>query len=96
MSRVKGNSLRKINMRCCSSLWPNSFGSLEIGKERGWLPATRAQFDALRGPTGALIIGDAEKVAGRILYVDEGLGGLSRITFQMGVSALPRTVLANG
>src|SRR6267143_3124386 len=41
----------------------------EIGKERGWPPATRAQFDALRGPTGALIIGDAEKVAEKILSV---------------------------
>src|SRR5580700_1006283 len=61
----------------------------EIGKERGWPPATRAQFDALRGPTGALIIGDAQKVAEKILYVNEVLGGLSRITFQMGVSALP-------
>src|ERR1700758_5556116 len=61
----------------------------EIGKERGWPPATRAQFDALLGPTGALIIGDAEKVAEKILYVNEVLGGLSRITFQMGVSALP-------
>ena len=61
----------------------------EIGKERGWPPATRAQFDTLRGPTGALIIGDAEKVAEKILYVNEVLGGLSRITFQMGVSALP-------
>src|SRR5712672_916964 len=61
----------------------------EIGKERGWPPATRAQFDALRGPTGALIIGDAERVAEKILYVNEVLGGLSRITFQMGVSALP-------
>jgi len=61
----------------------------EIGKERGWPPATRAQFDALRGPTGALIIGAAEKVSEKILYVNEVLGGLSRITFQMGVSALP-------
>jgi len=61
----------------------------EIGKERGWPPATRAQFDALRGPTGALLIGDAETVAQKILYVNEILGGLSRITFQMGVSALP-------
>ena len=61
----------------------------EIGKERGWPPATRAQFDALRGPTGALLIGDAETVVGKILYVNEVLGGLSRITFQMGVSALP-------
>jgi probable LLM family oxidoreductase len=61
----------------------------EIGKERGWPPATRAQFDALRGPTGALLIGDAETIAEKILYVNEVLGGLSRITFQMGVSALP-------
>src|ERR1700726_3644565 len=61
----------------------------KIGKERGWPPATRAQFDALRGPTGALLIGDAETIAEKILYVDEVLGGLSRITFQMGVSALP-------
>jgi probable LLM family oxidoreductase len=61
----------------------------EIGKERGWPPATRAQFDALRGPTGALLIGDAETVAQKVLYVNEVLGGLSRITFQMGVSALP-------
>jgi probable LLM family oxidoreductase len=61
----------------------------EIGKERGWPPATRAQFDALRGPTGALLIGNADTVAQKIMYVNEVLGGLSRITFQMGVSALP-------
>jgi len=61
----------------------------EIGKERGWSPTTRAQFDATRGPTGALLIGDAETVAKKILYVNEALGGISRITFQMGVSTLP-------
>jgi probable LLM family oxidoreductase len=61
----------------------------EIGKERGWPPTTRAQFDAVRGTTGALIIGDPERVAEKILYVNEALGGLARITFQMGVSALP-------
>ena len=61
----------------------------EIGKERGWPPTTRAQFDATRGPTGALIIGDAETVTDKILYINEALGGISRITFQMGVSTLP-------
>jgi len=61
----------------------------QIGKERGWPPTTRKQFDAVRGPTGALLIGDAETVANKILYVNEVLGGLSRITFQMGVSTLP-------
>src|ERR1700681_4317303 len=61
----------------------------EIGKERGWPPTTRAQFDAVRGPAGALLIGDAETVAEKILYVNEALGGISRITFQMSVSTLP-------
>jgi probable LLM family oxidoreductase len=61
----------------------------EIGKERGWPPTTRAQFDAVRGPTGVLIIGDPERVAEKILYVNEALGGLARVTFQMGVSTLP-------
>jgi probable LLM family oxidoreductase len=60
----------------------------EIGKERGWAPTTREQFDATRGPTGALIIGDAKTVAEKILYVNEALGGISRITFQMGVSTV--------
>jgi hypothetical protein len=39
----------------------------EIGKERGWPAATRVQFDALRGPTGALLIGDSNTVAKKIL-----------------------------
>ncbi|MCI4342909.1 MAG: LLM class flavin-dependent oxidoreductase [Thermoplasmata archaeon] len=60
----------------------------EIGKERGWPPTTRAHFDAQRGPTGALLIGDPETVAKKILYVHRALGGISRITFQMGVSTV--------
>jgi len=61
----------------------------EIGKERGWPPTTRAQFDALRGPKGALLIGDVDTVAKKIVYVNEALGGVTRVTFQMGVSTLP-------
>jgi alkanesulfonate monooxygenase SsuD/methylene tetrahydromethanopterin reductase-like flavin-dependent oxidoreductase (luciferase family) len=62
----------------------------EIGKERGWPPTMMAQFDAERGPTGALLIGDAETVAQKILHVNYALGGISRITFQMGVWTLPQ------
>jgi hypothetical protein len=54
--------------------------------------ATLLKFVAqqsLPQPTGVRIIGDAEKVAEKILYVNEVLGGLSRVTSQMGVSALP-------
>ena len=61
----------------------------EIGKERGWPPVTRAQFDALLGPTGALIVGDPETVAEKILRLNESLGGISRLTFQMSVASLP-------
>src|SRR4029077_16273593 len=61
----------------------------EIGKERGWPPVTPAQFDALLGPSGALIVGDPETVAEKILHVNESLGGVSRLTFQMSVADLP-------
>ena len=57
------------------------FGS--IGKERGFAPPSRSGFDAQRGPTGALFIGDAETVAKKVLSVSEALGGVSRLTFQM-------------
>jgi probable LLM family oxidoreductase len=65
----------------------------EIGKERGWPPVTRAHFDALLGPTGALLVGDPEMVAEKILCLNESLGGISRLTFQMSVAALPHTKL---
>jgi len=60
----------------------------EIGRERGWPPMTRAHFDAQLGPTGALLVGDPETVAEKILRVNESLGGISPITFQMSVAAL--------
>jgi len=60
-----------------------------IGKERGWPPTTRAQFDAVRGPRGALLVGNPEEVAEKILRHSEALGGLARVTFQMGVAEMP-------
>jgi probable LLM family oxidoreductase len=61
----------------------------KIGKERGWPPTTRAQYDAVRGPTGALLIGDAETIAEKIMRVDKDLGGIARLNFQMTVATLP-------
>jgi probable LLM family oxidoreductase len=60
----------------------------KIGKERGWPPVTRAHFDAVRGTHGALLVGNPEEVAGKILRHSEALGGISRITFQMDVAEL--------
>jgi alkanesulfonate monooxygenase SsuD/methylene tetrahydromethanopterin reductase-like flavin-dependent oxidoreductase (luciferase family) len=61
----------------------------QIGKERGWPPTTRAHFNAQLGPTGALLVGDPETVVEKIVQVNEALGGISRLTFQMSVAALP-------
>ena len=65
----------------------------EIGKERGWPPTTRAQFDAVRGPTGALIIGDPELVVEKVLYTNRVIGGISRLDFQMTVGEVPHAVM---
>lgn len=60
-----------------------------IGRERGWAPVTRAQFDAQNGPTGALLVGGAEEIAEKILRHSKALGGISRFSFQMDNAGLP-------
>jgi alkanesulfonate monooxygenase SsuD/methylene tetrahydromethanopterin reductase-like flavin-dependent oxidoreductase (luciferase family) len=65
----------------------------DIGKERGWSGMTRASFDAQRGPYGALLVGDAEEVAEKVIRHSEALGGISRITFQMNAASLPHAKL---
>jgi len=64
-----------------------------IGKERGWPPVTRAQFDPLVGPRGALLLGGPEDVAAKIRRHSEALGGVSRVTFQMDSADLPHAKL---
>ena len=64
-----------------------------VGKERGWAPMTRAQFDAQLTPTGALLVGTADEVAAKILRHSEALGGISRITFMMNGASLPHLKL---
>ena len=65
----------------------------QIGKERGWPAVTRSQFETLRAPSGALMVGEAESVVDKILQMSEALGGISRISFQMSVAALPHAKL---
>ena len=60
----------------------------DIGKERGWRPMTRRDFEAQLGPAGALMIGDPDEVAEKIVHHSDVLGGLSRVTFQMNAASL--------
>lgn len=62
-----------------------------IGKERGWPPVTRSHFDAARSQHGAMMTGNPEEVAEKILRHSESLGGISRVTFQMDVAELSQT-----
>ncbi|TYR32250.1 LLM class flavin-dependent oxidoreductase [Sphingobacterium phlebotomi] len=55
----------------------------KAGKERGWPPVTRAQFDASVAPKGVLVVGGPEQVAEKLLRHSEALGGVDRFTFQM-------------
>jgi len=65
----------------------------DIGRERGWRPPTRRDFDAQLGPTGALIIGTPEEVVEKIIRHSAALGGISRITFQMNAASLSQEKL---
>jgi probable LLM family oxidoreductase len=71
--------------------WAHSF--TKIGRERGWPPVTRPQFEALIAPEGALLVGEPEAVAEKMLGVADALGGIARISFQMSVAALPHEKL---
>jgi len=64
-----------------------------IGRERGWPPVTRAQFDLLLAPRGALLLGSPEEVAAKIKRHSEALGGVSRVTLQMDNADLPHAKL---
>jgi len=60
-----------------------------IGRERGWGPTNRAQFDLLRGPNGALLVGDPDAVAEKILRTNEVLGGISGMSILLNSGAIP-------
>jgi probable LLM family oxidoreductase len=58
-----------------------------IGRERGWPPSGRAEYEALRSPRGAVAAGSPEEVAEKILFEHE-LFGHQRYIGQMSVGAV--------
>ncbi|MEM7335718.1 MAG: LLM class flavin-dependent oxidoreductase [Chloroflexota bacterium] len=55
----------------------------DVGKERGWRQVDRRHFDAQAGEEGALLVGNPEEVAEKIIRHSQALGGISRLTFNM-------------
>ena len=63
-----------------------------IGRERGWPPLTRAQFEHGAGPDGALFVGSPGTVAAKIARVAAGLG-LARFDLKYSAGPLPHEQL---
>ena len=59
-----------------------------IGRERGWQPMRRSQFEAGRSPGGALLVGSPEEVVEKILF-EHDLFGHQRFMAQISVGAMP-------
>ncbi len=70
-----------------------SFGAFalmmnRIGRERGWGPMSRRQFDALRGPRGAFAVGSPQEVVEKILRQHE-IFGHQRFLAQISTGPMP-------
>lgn len=60
----------------------------QLGRERGWGPMTRPQFEMMRSPEGSLVLGDMETVAAKIIRMREVLG-IDRFMLHISVGTLP-------
>jgi probable LLM family oxidoreductase len=74
-------------------LWPHYAAMMtRIGKERGWPPVTRAQFDHGAGADGALCVGSPDTVAAKIIATSKALG-LSRFDMKYSNGTLPQRMI---
>jgi len=59
-----------------------------IGRERGWPPLTRQQFEYARSPKGALMVGGVEQVIQKIVY-EYKLFGYTRFMAHVSLGTVP-------
>jgi alkanesulfonate monooxygenase SsuD/methylene tetrahydromethanopterin reductase-like flavin-dependent oxidoreductase (luciferase family) len=60
----------------------------KIGRERGWPPMSRAQFDADYGPRGHLMLGSPQEVIDKMLF-EHTLFHHDRFLIQFSVGTIP-------
>jgi probable LLM family oxidoreductase len=63
-----------------------------IGRERGWMPMSREQFEASRTLRGANFVGSPQETIDKILY-QHSLFGHGRFLLQMGVGGVPHAAM---
>jgi alkanesulfonate monooxygenase SsuD/methylene tetrahydromethanopterin reductase-like flavin-dependent oxidoreductase (luciferase family) len=59
-----------------------------IGRERGWRPFTRQQFDYLCGPEGPLFVGTPQQITDKLLYISKIFGN-TRFLGQLMLEGMP-------
>ena len=73
--------------------WPRYAMQMgRIGKERGWGPVGRPQFDFEVSPQGAMLLGDPDAVAKKI-FREHQLFGFTRFSLQFSVGSMPHEKL---
>jgi probable LLM family oxidoreductase len=77
-------------------VWPHYLSMMNrIGRERGWPPRGRGDFEREAGPDGALYVGSPETVAAKIARTVADLG-LSRFDLKYSNGTLPHDSLMKG
>jgi probable LLM family oxidoreductase len=70
------------------AFWPGfERGMNRIGRERGWTPISRRDYETSRGPLGALLVGDPGEVAAKIL-AEQRIFANTRFLLQMDVGGM--------
>ena len=81
------------SQNAADTAWPAYADTMgRIGRERGWSPPTRGQFDAERSPRGAMVLGSPQEAIDKILFEHE-LFGMTRFLIQFTVGTLPHAVV---
>ncbi len=81
--------LASDSMQAADDFFPSYAETMtRIGRERGWPPTTRQQYDAMRSPSGALLVGSPDEVVEKILF-QHGLFRHQRFLAQLTVGTMP-------
>lgn len=62
----------------------------KLGRERGWGPMSRPDFEALCGPRGALLVGSPQELVDKILFEYEVFRN-QRFLIQMSIGTMPHS-----
>lgn len=81
------------SQQASDEFWP-TYSKLmnKVGRERGWSPITREQFEYMRSPNGSLLVGTPQEVADKIIN-EHKLFGNTRFLAQIIAGEIPHDKL---